>query len=100
MNHCPAQIQGLLHFLLRFTESPIDFFVLRLHIHDKAFVIHMKAGNSLLQPVAVDLELIPDVFIRPTCKVTITTATPDLQAASAYLTIHEPPVTLAKLRTQ
>lgn len=40
------------------------------------------------------------ILLRPTCKVTFTTAAPDLQAASAYLTIHSPPVTLAQLRAQ
>lgn len=37
-------------------------------------------------------------LLRPTCKVTFTTATPDLQAASGYLSVHKPPVTLSQLR--
>ena len=39
-------------------------------------------------------------LLRPTCTVTFTHATPDLQAASAYLTIHTPSTTLSELRAQ
>lgn len=51
----------------------------------------------LLHP---DVPITPDFFalLRPTCKVTRTAATPDMEAAADYLTIHPPPVTLSKLR--
>ena len=65
-----------------------------------------KASAELFLDTAEFLLLHPAVpiteefhtLLRPTCKVTFTTAIPDLQAASDYLTIHEPPVTLAQLR--
>ena len=70
----------------------------------------MKANSSaeLFLDTAEFLLLAPDVAIteefhallRPTCKVTITTTAPDLQAASGYLTIHESPVTLSELRAR
>ena len=39
-------------------------------------------------------------LLRPTCKVTFTTAAPDLQAASDYLSVHTPPMTLSEVRAQ
>ena len=71
---------------------------------------NMKAGASseLFLDTAEFLLLAPNVLIteefhtllRPTCKITFTTATPDLQAASAYLSIHTPPLTLSEVRTR
>lgn len=39
-------------------------------------------------------------LLRPTCKVTLTTATPDLRSASAYLSVHTPPLALSELRAR
>ena len=62
--------------------------------------VFLDTAEFLLLHPAVPITEEFHTLLRPTCKVTFTTATPDLQAASAYLTIHEPPVTMAKLRTQ
>lgn len=69
---------------------------------------HMKASASgeIFMDTAEFLLLDPTVpiteefhtLLRPTCKVTPTQNPPDLQAASNYLTIHTPPITLSELR--
>ena len=71
---------------------------------------HMKASASgeIFLDTAEFLLLDPTIpiaeefhtLLRPTCKVTVTHATPDLQAASTYLTTHTPPITLSDLRAQ
>ena len=60
--------------------------------------IFLDTAEFLLLHPAVPITEEFHTLLRPTCKVTFTTATPDLQAASDYLTIHETPVTLAQLR--
>ena len=75
---------------------------------EAAAAMKANASAELFLDTAEFLILAPEVFIteefhtllRPTCKVTFTTTAPDLQTASAYLTIHSPPVTLAQLRAQ
>lgn len=62
--------------------------------------IFLDTAEFLLLHPAVPITEEFHTLLRPTCKVTFTTAAPDLQAASAYLTIHSPPVTLAQVRTQ
>ena len=71
---------------------------------------HMKASASgeIFLDTAEFLLLDPTIpitaefhtLLRPTCKVTLTETPPDLQAASVYLTIHTPPITLSELRAQ
>ena len=60
--------------------------------------IFLDTAEFLLLHPAVPITEEFHTLLRPTCKVTFTTATPDLQAASDYLTIPSPPVTLAQLR--
>ena len=62
--------------------------------------IFLDTAEFLLLHPAVPITEEFHTLLRPTCKVTFTTAAPDLQAASAYLTIHSPPVTLAQLRVR
>ena len=62
--------------------------------------LFLDTAEFLLLHPAVPITEEFHTLLRPTCKVTFTTTTPDLQAASAYLTIHSPPVTLAQLRAQ
>lgn len=62
--------------------------------------IFLDTAEFLLLHPAVPITEEFHTLLRPTCKVTFTTAAPDLQAASAYLTIHSPPVTLAQLRAR
>lgn len=78
------------------------------NLTEAAAAMKANASAELFLDTAEFLLLAPDVAIteefhtllRPTCKVTFTTATPDLQAASGYLTIHESPVTLSELRAR
>ncbi|MBQ7098949.1 MAG: hypothetical protein IJO05_04430 [Oscillospiraceae bacterium] len=75
---------------------------------EAAAAMKANASAELFLDTAEFLLLAPDVAIteefhallRPTCKVTFTTATPDLQAVSDYLVIHESPVTLSELRAR
>lgn len=62
--------------------------------------IFLDTAEFLLLHPAVPITEEFHTLLRPTCKVTFKTAAPDLQAASAYLTIHSPPVTLAQLRAR
>lgn len=62
--------------------------------------LFLDTAEFLLLHPAVPITEEFHTLLRPTCKVTFTTAAPELQAASAYLTIHSPPVTLAQLRAQ
>ena len=78
------------------------------NLTEAAAAMKANASAELFLDTAEFLILAPEVFIteefhtllRPTCKVTITTTAPDLQAASAYLTIHSPPMTLSEVRAR
>ena len=60
--------------------------------------IFLDTAEFLLLHPAVPVTEEFHTLLRPTCKVTFTTATPDLEAASSYLSVHKPPVTLSQLR--
>lgn len=62
--------------------------------------IFLDTAEFLLLHPAVPITEEFHTLLRPTCKVTFTTATPDLQAASAYLSVHTPPMTLSEVRAQ
>ena len=69
---------------------------------------HMKASASgeifldtaefLLLGPAIPITEEFHTLLRPTCTVTFTTATPDLQAVSEFLSVHTPKRTLLELR--
>ena len=68
-----------------------------------SYCIHGAYNASLSNPNAdPEVTITADfhTLLRPTCGVTFTHATPDLQAAADYLTIHQPFVTLLELRTK
>ena len=75
---------------------------------DAAADLKASASGEIFLDTAEFLLIDPEVTItadfhtllRPTCGVTFTHATPDLQAAADYLTIHQPFVTLLELRTK
>ena len=76
------------------------------NLTEAAAVMKDNASAELFLDTAEFLLLDPNVpitgefhtLLRPTCKVTFTTAPPDLQAISVYLTIHPPENTLSDLR--
>ena len=62
--------------------------------------IFLDTAEFLLIDPEVTITTDFHTLLRPTCGVTFTHATPDLQAAADYLTIHQPFVTLLELRTK
>lgn len=62
--------------------------------------IFLDTAEFLLIDPEVTITADFHTLLRPTCGVTFTHATPDLQAAADYLTIHQPFVTLLELRTK
>lgn len=62
--------------------------------------IFLDTAQFLLIDPEVTITTDFHTLLRPTCGVTFTHATPDLQAAADYLTIHQPFVTLLELRTK
>lgn len=62
--------------------------------------IFLDTAEFLILDPAVPITEEFHTLLRPTCGVTFTITTPDLQTASDYLAIHEPSVTLAKFRTR
>jgi hypothetical protein len=62
--------------------------------------IFLDTAEFLLIDPEVTITADFHTLLRPTCTVTFTTATPDLQAASEYLTTHTPLTTLSELRAQ
>jgi hypothetical protein len=62
--------------------------------------IFLDTAEFLLIDPQVTITADFHILLRPTCKVTITESPPDLQAASAYLTVHTPTTTLSELRVQ
>ncbi len=62
--------------------------------------LFLDTAEFLLLDPAIPITEEFHTLLRPTCKVTLTTVPPDLQTVSDYLTIHEPPVTLAELRAR
>ena len=60
--------------------------------------IFLDTAEFLLIDPEVTITADFHTLLRPTCGVTFTHATPDLQAAADYLTIHQPSVTLLELR--
>ena len=62
--------------------------------------IFLDTAEFLLIDPEVTITTDIHTLLRPTCGVTFTHATPDLQAAADYLTIHQPFVTLLELRTK
>jgi hypothetical protein len=62
--------------------------------------IFLDTAEFLLIDPQVTITADFHTLLRPTCKVTITESPPDLQAASAYLTVHTPTTTLSELRVQ
>jgi hypothetical protein len=62
--------------------------------------IFLDTAEFLLLDPRVAITADFHTLLRPTCKVTITESPPDLQAASAYLTVHTPTTTLSELRVQ
>ena len=62
--------------------------------------IFLDTAEFLLIDPEVTITTAFHTLLRPTCGVTFTHATPDLQAAADYLTIHQPFVTLLELRTK
>ena len=62
--------------------------------------IFLDTAQFLLIDPEVTITADFHTLLRPTCGVTFTHATPDLQAAADYLTIHQPFVTLLELRTK
>ena len=62
--------------------------------------IFLDTAEFLLIDPEVTITADFHTLLRPTCGVTFTHATPDLQAAADYLTIHQPSVTLLELRAK
>ena len=62
--------------------------------------IFLDTAQFLLIDPEVTITADFHTLLRPTCKVTLTETPPDLQAASVYLPIHTPPITLSELRAQ
>ena len=62
--------------------------------------IFLDTAEFLLIDPEVTITTDFHTLLRPTCGVTFTHATPDLQAAADYLTIHQPSVTLLELRAK
>ena len=62
--------------------------------------IFLDTAEFLLIDPEVTITADFHTLLRPICGVTFTHATPDLQAAADYLTIHQPFVTLLELRTK
>ena len=62
--------------------------------------IFLDTAEFLLLDPTVPITEEFHTLLRPTCTVTFTTAAPDLQAASAYLSIHTSSCTLSELRTE
>lgn len=75
---------------------------------EAAAAMKANASAELFLDTAEFLILAPEVSITeefhtllsPTCKVTITTTTPDLQTISDYLTTHSPQTTLSDVRVK
>ena len=62
--------------------------------------IFLDTAEFLLIDPEVTITTDFHTLLRPTCGVTFTHATPDLQAAADYLRIHQPSVTLLELRAK
>ena len=68
--------------------------------------LRSKADGEIFLDTAEFLILAPEVpitgeifaLLRPDCRVTFTDAPPDLEKAAAYLSQHQPKLTLARLR--